>query len=175
MATRNVDRDGDPDLGLHGIFGCPEEPVGGFNTEALNGGGGFNAGAATEELTSSSPDTHRIVVDHPVGLEGVGGQSPAVRPEVLDKPDAMKKTPRRRSHSAISSIERDYTNLLSLAISLEEMARDEIVRLSSERPNDRIKIENNKRPARSSLYSGRRLMHECPAHPDLVYKTGTQG
>src|SRR5438045_2364470 len=22
----DVDRDGDPDLGLHGIFGCPEEP-----------------------------------------------------------------------------------------------------------------------------------------------------
>ena len=23
----DVDRDGDPDLGLHGIFGCPEEPL----------------------------------------------------------------------------------------------------------------------------------------------------
>ena len=24
---KDVDRDGDPDLGLHGIFGCPEEPL----------------------------------------------------------------------------------------------------------------------------------------------------
>ena len=42
-------------------------------------------------------------------------------------------------------IETDYTNLLLLAISLEKMARDEIARLSSERPNDPSTIESNKK------------------------------
>ena len=45
--------------------------------------------------------------------------------------------------TSLSRIETDYTNLLSLAISLEKMARDEITRLSSERPNDPHTIENN--------------------------------
>ncbi len=42
-------------------------------------------------------------------------------------------------------IETDYANLLALAISLEKMARDEIARLSGERPNDPQTIENNKK------------------------------
>jgi hypothetical protein len=42
-----------------------------------------------------------------------------------------------------SRIETDYADLLSLAISLEKMARDEIARLSSERPNDPFTIESN--------------------------------
>jgi hypothetical protein len=44
-----------------------------------------------------------------------------------------------------SRIETDYANLLSLAISLEKMARDEIARLSNERPNDPHTIESNKK------------------------------
>ena len=46
---------------------------------------------------------------------------------------------------APSRIEADYINLLCLAISLERMARDEIGRLSGERPNDPHTIENNKK------------------------------
>jgi len=42
-------------------------------------------------------------------------------------------------------IETDYVNLLALAISLENMARDEIARLSNERPNDRGTIESNEK------------------------------
>jgi hypothetical protein len=44
-----------------------------------------------------------------------------------------------------SRIETDYADLLSLAISLEKMARDEITRLSGERPNDPFTIESNKK------------------------------
>jgi hypothetical protein len=42
-----------------------------------------------------------------------------------------------------SRIETDYADLLSLAISLEKMARDEIARLSGERPNEPFTIESN--------------------------------
>jgi hypothetical protein len=45
----------------------------------------------------------------------------------------------------MSRIETDYANLLSLAMSLEKMARDEIARLSNERPNDPYTIESNKK------------------------------
>ena len=45
----------------------------------------------------------------------------------------------------MSRIEADYANLLSLAMSLEKMARDEIARLSNERPNDPYTIESNKK------------------------------
>jgi hypothetical protein len=45
----------------------------------------------------------------------------------------------------LSRIETDYPNLLFLAISLEKMARDEIARLSNERPNDPYTIESNKK------------------------------
>jgi len=44
-----------------------------------------------------------------------------------------------------SRIETDYANLLPLAISLEKMARDEIARLSNERPNDPYTIESNRK------------------------------
>jgi hypothetical protein len=44
---------------------------------------------------------------------------------------------------SLSRIETDYINLLPFAISLEKMARDEMARLSSERPNDPYTIENN--------------------------------
>ncbi|HEY2400081.1 MAG TPA: hypothetical protein VGI23_06975, partial [Steroidobacteraceae bacterium] len=46
---------------------------------------------------------------------------------------------------SLSRIETDYANLLALASSLERMARDEIGRLSGERPNDLQTIENNKK------------------------------
>jgi hypothetical protein len=45
----------------------------------------------------------------------------------------------------MSRIETDYANLLLLAISLEKMARDEIAKLSNERPNDPYTIESNKK------------------------------
>jgi hypothetical protein len=45
----------------------------------------------------------------------------------------------------MSRIETDCAYLLFLAISFEKMARDEIARLSSERPNDPHTIESNKR------------------------------
>jgi hypothetical protein len=45
----------------------------------------------------------------------------------------------------LSRIETDYANLLFLAISLEKLARDEIAKLSGERPNDRQTVENNKK------------------------------
>jgi hypothetical protein len=45
----------------------------------------------------------------------------------------------------VSRIETDYANLLVYAISLEKLARDEIARLSSERPNDPHTIESNKK------------------------------
>jgi hypothetical protein len=44
-----------------------------------------------------------------------------------------------------SRIETDYVNLLFLAISLEKMAREEMARLSSERPNDAYIIESNRK------------------------------
>jgi len=43
----------------------------------------------------------------------------------------------------LSRIETDCANLLALAISLEKLARNEIGRLSGERPNDPHTIENN--------------------------------
>jgi hypothetical protein len=45
----------------------------------------------------------------------------------------------------MSRIETDYANLLFLAISLEKIARDEIARLSNERPNDPYTIKSNKK------------------------------
>jgi hypothetical protein len=60
-----------------------------------------------------------------------------VRPE---PPNAGPVTQR-----APSRIEADYINLFCLAISLERMARNEIDRLSGERPNDPHTIEDNKK------------------------------
>jgi hypothetical protein len=45
--------------------------------------------------------------------------------------------------TSLSRIETDYANLLSLARTLEKMARDEITRLSSQRPNNPDTIERN--------------------------------
>lgn len=45
----------------------------------------------------------------------------------------------------LSRIETDYSHLLFLAISLERLAREEIARLSGERPNDPQTVENNKK------------------------------
>jgi hypothetical protein len=47
--------------------------------------------------------------------------------------------------AALSRIQSDYSNLLSVARSLEKLARDEIERLSGERPNDPKAIEDNHR------------------------------
>jgi hypothetical protein len=52
----------------------------------------------------------------------------------------------------MSRIETDYANLLSFAMSLEKMARDEIARLSNERPNDPYTIESDKKHLIFSLF-----------------------
>jgi len=73
-------------------------------------------------------------------LAGVGAFSAGgtvVRPES----DAGRPIGR----GSLSRIETDHANLLVLAISLEKLARDEIGRLSGERPNDPHTIENNKK------------------------------
>ena len=49
------------------------------------------------------------------------------------------------TQGSLSRIETDYASLRLLAISLEKMARDEIARLSGERPNDPYTIESNKK------------------------------
>jgi len=47
--------------------------------------------------------------------------------------------------NSLSRIEADYAELLSFAILLEKMARDEIIRLWSVRPNDPHTIDSNKK------------------------------
>ena len=71
------------------------------------------------------------------GAGAVHADATVVRPE---PPSAGPVTQR-----APSRIETDYTSLIFLAISLERMARNEIERVSGERPNDPQTVENNKK------------------------------
>jgi hypothetical protein len=75
---------------------------------------------------------------------GAGGLT--ARAEVVSPPEPDAGIlPPGVERLRLSRIETDYANLLLLAISLEKMARDEIARLSNERPNDLHTIESNKK------------------------------
>jgi hypothetical protein len=75
-----------------------------------------------------------------LGAVGSFGAETTVQP---GQPPAQQQPVGPPPLAGTSRIQSDYTNLLSLAISLEKMARDEIDRLCGERPNDPRTIENN--------------------------------
>ena len=80
------------------------------------------------------------------GTASAGGGGLTARAEVVSPPEPDAGIlPAGVERLRLSRIETDYANLLSLAMSLEKMARDEIVRLSNERPNDPYTIQSNKK------------------------------
>ena len=79
----------------------------------------------------------------PTGLFATGGAQATIEAVTLSAMATATTGP--AIQGALSRIETDYANLLFLAMSLEKMARDEIARLSNERPNDPRAIESNKK------------------------------
>jgi hypothetical protein len=73
-----------------------------------------------------------------------GGGALHADPTVVSPPEPVAGIPAASVEPLrLSRIETDYADLLSLAMSLEKMARDEIARLSNERPNDPYTIKSN--------------------------------
>ena len=77
-----------------------------------------------------------------LGAVGSFGAETTVQP---GQPPAQQQPVGPPPLAGTSRIQSDYTNLLFLAISLEKMARDEIARISNERPNDLYTIKSNKK------------------------------
>jgi hypothetical protein len=94
-----------------------------------------------------SVDGHQITVASPLAVELIPAQlSAEAHSTVVSPPEPVAGILAASVEPlGMSRIEADYANLLSLAMSLEKMARGEIVRLSNERPNDHYTIESNKK------------------------------
>jgi hypothetical protein len=90
----------------------------------------------------SGPDTPLALRLSEAPSTATGGDSQP------DGTTAQEDTPRPAGSAEATPrlrIETDHVNLLLLALSLERLARDEIARLSGERPNDPYTVESNKK------------------------------